>query len=533
MAILTTVLCCCPVAVAQHTNFKKALQKGREEKKFYVWVNPGNGKTNVNELYDDCKKYDYISGKYSYKTINRFGDQDESVGTFEFLPRAEVPSYLLEYERQNSNEKYINLMQSGLVYLPMNKNSAVLTKVDNAKWSGQLNDGMLHGGGYGIIKYGEKYYYYNGVFSNGIPQGNLTVKAITVLNLSENNWSVEKYSLEVSPESEGLHRVKFNGKYGYYNKLGELALPAVYTEASNFDNGQARVTGVYETEQLKALQNYRGYNLRSEFAKGEGSCSYFIDTNGNFKEFTAEQKKIFDQKLPAGAIEQEEQRLIRENLSQEFTVRGVVTNSKNNEPIIGATLQVNGTNRVTATDADGKFSIMASNGEAITAKYVGMEPVTVKVVAGKNNYDIALKEPAKGNERHTAAARPATPPTQPAQPDKPVVKPTGQERANTEYHRIATPIVGRITRNGNGSYDESSVTSTVNGYSVTINYSPESYNPFNEVKAVYPNAVDKGNSPNGGSISPQNKVNYWAYKTYIIELNRSGNSQVTLVVKAK
>ena len=78
--------------------------------------------------------------------------------------------------------------------------------------------------------------------------------------------------------------------------------------------------------------------------------------------------------------------------AQARTISGVVTSSADGEPVIGATVQVKGTNRGTATDFDGKYTVEANDGETLSISYVGMEPTTVKVVAGKSTYDIVLKE---------------------------------------------------------------------------------------------------------------------------------------------
>ena len=59
-------------------------------------------------------------------------------------------------------------------------------------------------------------------------------------------------------------------------------------------------------------------------------------------------------------------------------VTGVVRDG-NGEPLIGATVQVKGTNRVTATDIDGKYSILAAPGSTLVIKYVGSNPQEVNV----------------------------------------------------------------------------------------------------------------------------------------------------------
>jgi len=60
-------------------------------------------------------------------------------------------------------------------------------------------------------------------------------------------------------------------------------------------------------------------------------------------------------------------------------VTGVVTQKSDGETVIGASIQVKGTSRGTATDIDGKYSIEVNDGEVLEISYVGMNPVSIKV----------------------------------------------------------------------------------------------------------------------------------------------------------
>lgn len=73
------------------------------------------------------------------------------------------------------------------------------------------------------------------------------------------------------------------------------------------------------------------------------------------------------------------------------TVTGVVTSATDKEPIIGATVMVQGTQRGAATDVDGKYSIEVKDSETLTFSYVGMNTVSIKVGA-KTTIDVAMKE---------------------------------------------------------------------------------------------------------------------------------------------
>ena len=76
-------------------------------------------------------------------------------------------------------------------------------------------------------------------------------------------------------------------------------------------------------------------------------------------------------------------------------VHGVVTQKSDGETIIGASVQVKGTTRGTATDFDGKYSIEVNDGEVLEISYVGMNPVTIKITSGKTVYNVEMEDNAQ------------------------------------------------------------------------------------------------------------------------------------------
>ena len=72
------------------------------------------------------------------------------------------------------------------------------------------------------------------------------------------------------------------------------------------------------------------------------------------------------------------------------TVKGTV-NDEAGEPIIGATVKVQGSNEGTVTDFDGNFSVKASSNATLNISYVGYVPQQVHV-GGKSNITVTLKE---------------------------------------------------------------------------------------------------------------------------------------------
>ena len=74
-------------------------------------------------------------------------------------------------------------------------------------------------------------------------------------------------------------------------------------------------------------------------------------------------------------------------------VKGTV-NDEAGEPIIGATVKVQGTNVGAISDFNGNFQIQAASNATLNISYVGYVPQSVKV-AGKSNIIIVLKEDAQ------------------------------------------------------------------------------------------------------------------------------------------
>ncbi len=72
------------------------------------------------------------------------------------------------------------------------------------------------------------------------------------------------------------------------------------------------------------------------------------------------------------------------------TVKGVVVD-ETGEPLIGATVQVEGTSTGVTADLDGNFAINANDGQTLLISYVGYTPQKIKVTSGTNDVKVELK----------------------------------------------------------------------------------------------------------------------------------------------
>ncbi len=75
-------------------------------------------------------------------------------------------------------------------------------------------------------------------------------------------------------------------------------------------------------------------------------------------------------------------------VAQTSEIKGVVLSAENGEPIIGASVLVQGTNTGTITDVDGKFSVKLKKGGKLQISFVGMKTLTI---VGKDNMTIRLE----------------------------------------------------------------------------------------------------------------------------------------------
>lgn len=79
-------------------------------------------------------------------------------------------------------------------------------------------------------------------------------------------------------------------------------------------------------------------------------------------------------------------------MAQQADISGSVVDADNNEPIIGASILVEGTSKATLSDADGRFTLtnVAANG-ILRVSYIGYKTQIVNLKPGVTVYDIKMK----------------------------------------------------------------------------------------------------------------------------------------------
>lgn len=109
-----------------------------------------------------------------------------------------------------------------------------------------------------------------------------------------------------------------------------------------------------------------------------------LKNTGLTYEIDGKQVIIREKSTPAKSDQQKVQK-------KKKTIRGIVSDDGTQEPIIGATIKVNGTMTGTTSNAEGDFTLECAVGDTLSVSYIGYEDRTVLVKSG-NIYAIALKE---------------------------------------------------------------------------------------------------------------------------------------------
>jgi hypothetical protein len=84
---------------------------------------------------------------------------------------------------------------------------------------------------------------------------------------------------------------------------------------------------------------------------------------------------------------------LQQAMAQTFPVTGKVTNKSTGEPMVGASVRVEGTTTSSLTDASGKFSISVQKGATVVVSFAGMTEQKRKVTQ-EGELVFALEESA-------------------------------------------------------------------------------------------------------------------------------------------
>lgn len=152
---------------------------------------------------------------------------------------------------------------------------------------------------------------------------------------------------------EGLQRIVNNdGKIGFADSLGNVAIEPRFAFAFPFEDGYAKVTDEGKSEPV------------GEHRTWVSDSWYYIDHEGNTH------PEIFD-------------------------LKGMVFDSIDGTPLNQAFVKDLTNHRTTISKEDGSFSIRVNDGDSVNLSFVGFYPQTIKVASEDSVYwHIAMKETA-------------------------------------------------------------------------------------------------------------------------------------------
>jgi len=267
-------------SVAQEKLFQAALAKGRQPGAFYVARNDKGKGISPEKMKQYARERNYLIGEYTTQTVDKFGDKSTAVSTFEFLPDNLYPEYVYVHTKHSNAPRYDQLSQlpKGSCYV---YSGSKFTRMDNVSWSGKVEDGMLSGTGYGFVSQmiaptNGTYYYIEGGFQNGLPQGECMLRVVSISTdasfiKNPQETSSQVVNVGVLQDNMATFRVGKDNKIGFVQSNGVITLQPTYRDGDvlgHFKNGLIAV-------------------------KNDKKESVYVDKSGKFVDYTESQKKIF------------------------------------------------------------------------------------------------------------------------------------------------------------------------------------------------------------------------------------------------
>lgn len=182
--------------------FGEALKNGRQGE-FYLITNPKKKDLPLKQCKEYASKMDYMVGDYTLQQINKFGNLEYVVATFEFVPRMELYEQIYNALPKAGKVPFADLKRGGQAYYfrgiakgprrSMNNQelegrvnlSFLLNQfvdwhyfemTDTLLWSGEVKGGMIDGPGTAFCHMtNDSWFYFQGTFDQGFPVGECTI----------------------------------------------------------------------------------------------------------------------------------------------------------------------------------------------------------------------------------------------------------------------------------------------------------------------------------------------------------------------
>ncbi|MBR4699374.1 MAG: WG repeat-containing protein [Prevotella sp.] len=241
LTILSVLFSFC-YCMAQEKQINEALTEGRGTGKPYHWENRKGKMLKPEKLKEYARSHQIVILKYTSEEVGRFGDVATSVSSVDFIPKSEMAFYV--YENMIGVPFSAQSNQNGTVFFFSPKDDQLFQRLDDVLWTGQIRNGRINGNGYGAKQLSSNdYVAFMGTFVDGILQG---TGLFRFYHCADQYGYFDKKGLREAQittgnVSEGLTWVQSQGKYGYINNEGLMAIQPMFDKAGNFQNGEAQV----------------------------------------------------------------------------------------------------------------------------------------------------------------------------------------------------------------------------------------------------------------------------------------------------
>ncbi len=233
----------------------------------------------------------------------RFGAYVKAMREVHFILRSDLESFI-------ANTPQTNTVGKAIIHSNARKETV------DVYWSGSVRNGWISGNGVGYTKLNNSMYIIKGYFSDGIPQGRCEVVTATPSFSSVRGASkLEKtdrrtFNYSVGDLNNGYRSLCLNGKYGFIDQYGNIAISCKYgiiVQGFN-NNGYAIVTDPSDGDQEIKISS-SGTNL------GYSDNQLRINEEKRLAKI-AEEKRLAEEKR-----RQEEERIRRDRERAEAEAR--------------------------------------------------------------------------------------------------------------------------------------------------------------------------------------------------------------------
>ncbi len=191
---------------------------------------------------------------------------------FEVLPKDEADIYIYDHKCNFANKPSfdaLSAMGKGWFF-----NYLDSEPLDDIKWSGTVQNGLINGKGIGCLRVGKICYFISGEFVNGFPKGEVIFSKYDYFN--SNNDIDDGIILPIKPTfgefSDGMAWVKrdYDTKYGFVNSNGKYVVTNKYEKIIQpFRNGRAEVVLDNREIIIDKNCNFVGYTERQQEINAE------------------------------------------------------------------------------------------------------------------------------------------------------------------------------------------------------------------------------------------------------------------------